>query len=291
MSFSIRHEDITPASAHRYLAASDGNRHLNQDYVLSLAVSMEMARWDDSASEIVFDENGVLVDGHHRLNAIITFGKPVRMLVKRGVAKSARNVIDTGRTRTIRDLFTMFRPGQGYVNEKRAALTTCIGLVMAGRTPPPLRTLDAYDTWMRVFADGIEAVLPILVPGGSRFRVGPILGALAFAHKTGPKRTEDFAKKVVEGLGLVKAEPATTLRNVILSPLTAKSQTGGARVRLARKTLNAIYADARGQQWGKAQDGIVGLTHFLKAYDSKSIEKLVSLWTPDAASEPVSVEN
>lgn len=290
MSFNVKHEEITPSTAHSYLAKSVGNRHLNADYVLSLAVAMETGKWDAEASEIVFDETGALVDGHHRLHAIIAYDKSVTMLVKRGVSKSARAVIDTGRTRTINDLFTMFRPDAGYANQRRSTLVSCVSLLAEGRRPPAIRTLDAFDAWGRVFAPGIETMIGLFGPtskSAGGFRIGPVMGAFAFAHKTSPKKVEAFAVRVIEGLGLERNEPAATLRNLLMSERAPRGR-GGDRTRLSRKVLGAIYADLKGVQWGKAQDARGPLDHFRKAYDADKIDRMMNLWTPDPA--PSSIE-
>lgn len=280
MAFSVKHEEISPQTAHEYLSKSVGNRKLNTDYVLSLAVAMEQDKWDDSASEIVFDEAGALIDGHHRLHAIVAFDRPVRMLVKRGVSKAARGLIDTGRTRGIADLMTMFRPGSDYVTTRRAALTTCVSLLVGGRRPPAIRTLDHYDTWMRNFRDGIDATVKLIVDMGARpaFRVGPVLGAFAFAHKLNPSKVEKFITRTIDGVGLTRGEPAYTLRDLLLSGQPT-NRAGVERLRLARKVLNVVYADLKNSPLSKVQDGEKGLIHFRTAYDGKAIERLTQLWT------------
>ncbi len=280
---TCKHEDIVPTKAHEYLAKSIGNRKLNQDYVLTLAIAMESGKWDDSASEIVFDEDDALIDGHHRLHAIISYGQSVRMLVKRGVSKSARGIIDTGRTRNIRDLMTMFRPEATYVTQRKTALTTCVRLIIPDA--PPIRTLDAYDTWYRQFKEGIDVTVELVHQGvsgsGSPLRLGPVMGALAFAHKINPKKVEGFTTKLRDGVGLGRHEPAYTLRNLLYRPaLSARRGNGGSdRLVLARKVLNACYADLRGREYRTAQDGRDGVEYFRTAYDGKSISRLVELWT------------
>lgn len=286
MSFSVKVEEISPITAHQYLALSIGNRNLNQDYVLSLAVAMEGGKWNETASEIVFDDSGALIDGHHRLHAVIAFNQPVRMLVKRGVTKDARGLIDTGRTRSTQDLFAMFRPDVGYVTSRKAALTCCISLMVPGR-PPSIRTLDAYDSWMRQFKEGIDAAVEVSRSasggGASPLRLGPVLGAFAFAHKTAPKKVIDFMEKIRDGVQLTAHEPAHTLRTVLYSRTARGSSSTTDRALLTRKVLQALFADLKGRSFTKAQGGNEGLEYFRRAYDGQAINRLVNLWTPDSA--------
>ncbi len=286
MSFSCKVEEITPAIAHQYLALSIGNRPLNADFVLSCAVTMEAGKWNELASEVVFDEDGTLIDGHHRLHAIIAYGQSVRMLVKRGVAREARGLIDTGRTRSIRDLFTMFRSDVTYVDQRKAALTTCVTLLLPGR-PPQLRTFDSFDSWMRQFKEGIDAIIELTSEGGAgtrHMRLGPVSGAFAFAHKLNPSKVSAFAMKVRDGLGLTANEPARTLRALLLSGgRHMRGGRGADRIVLAKKVLQAIHAELKNRPYAKAQVGNEGLEFFRAAYDTRTIDKLVSLWTPEGA--------
>lgn len=283
MSFSCKIEEVTPALAHEYLSKQLGQRKLNNDYVLSLAVSMEKGEFLAEASEIVFDESGYCIDGQHRLHAIILFNKPVRILVKRGVPKDARGIIDTGRTRSMRDMFTMFRPDEKYVDQRKAALTTCVNLLVAGN-PPQLKTFDTFDAWMKHFKDGIDAIINISAEGGSQsrhMRLGPVAGAFAFAHKLNPTKVETFALKMRDGLGLTANEPARTLRQLVMATSLRRGSRGGDRMNLAKKVLQGIHAELRNRPYGKAQVGTEGLEFFRAAYDTRAIEKLVNLWTPE----------
>lgn len=279
---SVKFEDITPKAAHDYLSRSVGNRALNTNYVLSLAVAMESGRWTPEASEIVLDESGALIDGHHRLHAVVALDSTVKMLVKRGVPKAARGVIDTGRPRSMNDLFTMFRPGATNVTLRRAALNTCVALLASWRRPPLIRTLDAFDAWETVFASGIDTILPMFASVSTTLRSGLSIGAFAFAHKTDPKRVETFVTSVIDGVGLERGSAALTLRNM----LTGQSSrtTGHDRAKVSRKILSGVYADLKGLPWAKAQDGAAGVEFFRKAYEGRNTERLLKLWsaTPDA---------
>lgn len=281
MSFSTKVEEISPTMAHEYLAKSIGNRNLRTTYITALSVAMDLGKWNAEASEIVFDETGALIDGHHRLHAIIMCGKPIRILVKRGVDKAARGVIDTGPTRSVADLFKMFRPTQINVTRRRAALSTCVSLVAPARgQPPSIRTLDSFDAWSRVFAPGLEAIVSLTKGPGGGMNIGPVVGAFVFAHKTAPEKVEKFFVRTVEGLELKRNEPATTLRNLVFS--THGRNTGGERLKMSRKTLGAIRAHLRGIAWGKAQDGQEPLEFFREAYDTAMVKKMVDMWALDS---------
>lgn len=284
MSFSVKLEEVSPSQAHAYLAQSAGNRSLNADYVLSLGVAMETGRWTPEASEIVFDDSGALVDGHHRLNAIVAVGKTVPMLVKRGVPKSARGVIDTGRSRNIKDLMHMFRNGQTMVSQRRATLNACVTGLVPGRVPP-IRTLDAWDAWYKVFATGVDFVTEAASSTRiNALRTGPVTGAFAFAHPTAPRKVEALFLSMIDGAGLERGDAIHTTRNAIMAGAGGLTS-GNQRHATFRKCLQGIYFGVRGEGLAKLQDGSKGLEHFRKAYAGRT-EKLVALWThPGVASD------
>lgn len=286
MSVTIKREIITPADAHSYLALSAGNRTLNQNYILSLAVAMESKRWDADASEIVFDASGALIDGHHRLSAILIYDAPVTMLVKRGVSKSARAIIDTGRTRTMQDLFRMFRPGESYPTNTKAALSTCVGLITHGTSAPPaIRTLDAFDAWAKLFEPSLSIIVGKVAPHRTALRNGPIIGALAFAHRKHPTTVGDFTDRLLDGVGLERGQPVHTLRHALIESRSSGAGAGHERMRISRKVLNALLSQVEGEKITKAVDGMAGLRYFSKAYDAKAVERMVKLWRakPDEA--------
>lgn len=52
---------------------------------------------------IALDDDGNLIDGQHRLQAIADSGRTVTMLVTTGMTRNAFSVVDTGKARTYRD--------------------------------------------------------------------------------------------------------------------------------------------------------------------------------------------
>jgi len=93
-------EVITPEIAKAYLATSRGNRKISQNVVDKYAAMMRAGQWGESTDSIAFDRDDVLINGHHRLRAVIASGRFVRMSVTRGHDHAAMLTMDTGRGRT-----------------------------------------------------------------------------------------------------------------------------------------------------------------------------------------------
>lgn len=281
-------EEVSPAMARDWLAKSKGNRALNENYVLSLAVAMSEGKWLPDASEVVFDTDEALIDGHHRLSAVVLHEKPVKMAVKRGVQTAARNVIDTGRTRSMSDLLGMYR-SVDYANHRRAALNICVFLLVGvgkdASKMPSIRTLDAFDSWMRHFKDGIDWAVTATRSSGvasinaNAFTRGPVLGAFAFAHRFNPDGVSKFHRSAIMGENLRAGDPALTLRNFVLG--TDRGRNGMAatgRRDIAFKTLSAIHADLSGVQMAKLMVNSHALPFFRSAYKGRTVDKLVEPW-------------
>lgn len=107
MAIVYRMMIITPEIAQQYLALNiDHNRNLNQDRIIKYARDMRDGKWALNHQGIAFDVNGRLVDGQHRLHAIITAGVPVAMMVATGVEPTPENImaIDMGQPRTFNNI-------------------------------------------------------------------------------------------------------------------------------------------------------------------------------------------
>jgi hypothetical protein len=100
-------ERVTPEMAVSFLANNPSNRSINPRAVGHLAEQMKQGLWCEHVSPIVFNERGALIDGQTRLSALIQYGKPLKMEIKRNVPDVVRPLIDTGRKRRASDWLLM----------------------------------------------------------------------------------------------------------------------------------------------------------------------------------------
>ena len=98
---------ITPEMAKAFLERNmKNNRRVNHDTVKRYARIMKGGGWNLTHQGIAFDENGELIDGQHRLQAIIIANVPVTMMVTYGVPHTDGEAftIDAGRKRTVQNI-------------------------------------------------------------------------------------------------------------------------------------------------------------------------------------------
>lgn len=95
---------VTPDMARGWLATQANNRRVTPGRVSQFARDILAGNWMLNGETIVFDENGRLLDGQHRLHAVIEAGIPVRMAVARNVPAAAMATLDQGRPRGLGDV-------------------------------------------------------------------------------------------------------------------------------------------------------------------------------------------
>lgn len=110
MAMETKVVTITPEMAREWLTRNmQGNRPVLKTTVHNYARQMKAGTWNLTHQGIAFDEDGVLVDGQHRLHAIIEANVPVKMNVTYNVHREQGEVftIDMGRKRTYANVAQM----------------------------------------------------------------------------------------------------------------------------------------------------------------------------------------
>lgn len=94
--------NVTPQIAEKWLEKNTNNRSLSVHRVSAYANAMKNGDWELNGQTIVFDTDGTLKDGQHRLAAVKKSGATVPMLVVFDSDKNAY-VFDRGRNRNVSD--------------------------------------------------------------------------------------------------------------------------------------------------------------------------------------------
>lgn len=94
----VRFETITPQRAKELLANNFHNRNLSRPRVHYYAELMKRGEWDgENGESIKIAEDGTLVDGQHRLAAIVESGATTVMMVVYNVSMESQETLDQGR--------------------------------------------------------------------------------------------------------------------------------------------------------------------------------------------------
>ena len=99
-------ETISPNTAIMYLKHAGKNRKLSEKKMMDYAKQMTDGEWVLNGEPIIFGKSGNLIDGQHRLRAVVYANATVQMLVVRGINDEYFDSIDSGKSRTLRDVFS-----------------------------------------------------------------------------------------------------------------------------------------------------------------------------------------
>lgn len=102
MKNMVHHEIVyvTPEMAEQWLKRNVSNRPLRQKRVDEIAELMREGRWGLGQDAIAFDTLNRLINGQHRLHAVIKSGTTQPFLVIRGLSPESFQFMDVGARRT-----------------------------------------------------------------------------------------------------------------------------------------------------------------------------------------------
>lgn len=109
--------DITPEIAAEMLTHNIDNRRPRRAVVDRYGRDMSSGKWREGVSTISFAADGTLLDGQHRLMAIVQSGCTIPMLVVRGLENEAQDAMDDLAKRTLGDTFNF----HGIQNSNQSA--------------------------------------------------------------------------------------------------------------------------------------------------------------------------
>lgn len=159
-------EEISPERAANYLTFNRENRSLRMSRAKFLAEEMISGRFALTHQGIAFDLNGRLVDGQHRLRAVILAGVTVRMHVTRGLDPRVTENMDTMIPRTAADRLRL--------DQYSIRIATCYLKMATKRTKVHD---EAILQFLGTFQGDINE-LPVVRTGRKRSKT-PILAAAA----------------------------------------------------------------------------------------------------------------
>lgn len=223
-SLKVSLRAINSKVAAKMLDANTHNRKLRKGRVISYAQQMQRGEWSPGGdSAIIIDRTGVILNGQHRLAAVILSETTQVFMVLTGVEPRAQDVMDRGLTRGLPDALTL--RGERNVNNLAAVLrwTHRLSYIesIGGRTahygveehrptvPQMLNLLDEHPD----IRDSLKKSLPIMLhlhlraaTGAVHYRCSRIAGA----------DCDEFFEKLHTGVDLTANDPIMVFRNQLL---------------------------------------------------------------------------
>lgn len=127
---TVELEVITPEIAEKYLALNKENRTLSVAAVRQYSRDLASGRWAFSNDAICFASDGRLINGQHRLEAIVSAAADMQCIVVRNLPPETQHKMDAGRRRTASDALHL--TGHNYTSLLAATAKLAI-LYTSGR--------------------------------------------------------------------------------------------------------------------------------------------------------------
>lgn len=205
-------ETIDPKRAKEYLKLNTQNRRVRQGWVDRLAGMLLRDEWKLTHQGIGFAKDGRLIDGQHRLLAIIQASKPAQMLVAREIDEDAYRHIDGGQPRSVADRQRFV--SDPNLNRKIAALVSTRAKVLSpGKNP----TIDQLDDEFLAFDEAYTAVGKHWMHSVARVTRADVGAALVSYAAHDKKKADLFARQLVSGADLYEGHAVLLLREALTS--------------------------------------------------------------------------
>lgn len=217
MTITTEVQDITPTIAHTWLTAPEHaarNRSLRRTKLAMLVQEMEQDRWQMTGEAIKFDKEGKLLDGQHRLKAVVISGVTVPMMIIRGLEPESQNVMDTGSARTAGDVLSI----NGIGNSTAVAASARILVAYYSQSiTSGSRSLAASNDEILDFAVMHPQLADLASQCGSDYSKIPaassvLLAATFIIANRDKDGAHDFINRLAKGNDLSEGNPILTLR-------------------------------------------------------------------------------
>lgn len=245
-------EEITPETAKQWLGLNHVNRRLADPIVNRITGIIERGEWmEDCTDGIGLDVDGGVINGQHRLNAIMNSGRTVRALVVRNVRPEVIKIIDQGRGRT----FVQWLQMQGNIAQPNVvgpAVEWLHRMNHGLEIALPTANKPTIPQLLELFTDHPQIVFSV-DPAHEAFRGlgGPPKSMLTAYHYTfasvDAELADEFFTGLASGVDLPENSPTYVLRERLHKELKKDS---------ANRVRNYVMCAWLVKAWEAARDGV-----------------------------------
>lgn len=196
---------VTPAMAEEWLENNHpDNRKIDGKRVDGMVADILSNRWSVTHQGICFDGEGRLIDGQHRLTAVVKSKQSVLMVVSVNPQAQLTDPIDRMRPRAVSWLL-------GSTDNKLVALASSLRMLEAGQITVPSITVAQTEIALEHHADAIKSCYKQAFR--HRGMTASTIAVAVWAWPVSePDSCEAFLEKVMSGEMLAKGDPAYAFR-------------------------------------------------------------------------------
>lgn len=213
---------ITPEIAAEWIGRNNHNRRVTKYLVDAYSKAMKAGEWLFNGESIKISQSGELLDGQHRLYAVIQSKRAIDSVVITGLPDSVMPTVDVGKKRTTSDNFSM--DGIKYAPQVAGAVTILVNLSdgMAFQTRVPTLSAKNYLNNNPGVVDSVTFTLNNR--GALKWR--PQFGAAHYLFSLKDAREADnFFIRLGTGVGLGQNEGVYRLRDKLIQEDHNKKKT------------------------------------------------------------------
>ena len=218
----VRKIQVTPILAQKWLKENVRNRKISDSKVRTYANDMISGRWKERTGELIkFSTNGKLLDGQHRLLAIVKSQKTIEFDVAYGISESVFDVLDTGKIRSTGDVFSI----EGVINGSIIATSINRFLLLkkgnssfeGNRHTMITNTLvlEEYKSREDFWQDAVSWSIKNAKAFGNVIPATGIAGFYALFYEINPEIARDFFNQVCIGTNVTN-NSIVVLRNSLI---------------------------------------------------------------------------
>lgn len=209
--------EIDPALAAEMLKNNPDNRTISPVTVDAYVRAMTNGEWRPIGDPIRLNKDDEVLDGAHRLSAIVKSGTTHTIMVVRGIPTEHRKVMDQGRPRTTRD--NLFMEKISSHSAKATIASLLIKWDMGAITSNKVR-LQNQQVVDFVLANDGSLTRAVAQARACKAAIGLSVGAAGSvfyrANEIDVWQTNEFFSRLVTGEGLTEGSPIKALRNTIV---------------------------------------------------------------------------
>lgn len=229
MMITAQVQEITPEIAGDLLARPGANRRMSARVVRRYAEAMRNGEWMVTGEPIILSPHGRLLDGQHRLAAIVESGITINTMVVHGVADAAFANMNSGKARTQADALSI----AGYTNTARLAATVraiiaheWYGDMRPSRLAASSRIYPSNEQVLARLAAEPQIEDVVRRTGSKGLRdlgiVRAVTGAVYYQFQVrDPEAAEEFFALLETGAGLLPGCPIYVLRQRLIANATS----------------------------------------------------------------------
>lgn len=208
---------ITPKMAENILARNTHNRGIRTSAVQAYAADIRKGDWQLNGEAIKISATGKILDGQHRLHAVIEADEPIETLMITGLADETQETMDQGRSRSFADVLKLRGEGE-YTNLGAAVRMVCLyerdGVpYTAGRPAPSVKQLSRTLERNPEIRDSVKLAARLRRPW-----IGvSVLAAMHYLFSVAnPEDANDFVTKLATGENMRAGDPPYVLRERLI---------------------------------------------------------------------------